>query len=349
MSEREGKPRSHPPACTHSYAPELKRTLLLLEAVVKTNAKEKTPRVLRSTSKLRKTLSAAQLTLAVSQVLPDANESKPLLLALLAKIATKAEAAAATAAATADVDMTDASAPTASEPSPASTLKASEPLPVLDLIEVEVYFFLYVLAALVKYEFAADARLAVETALARAAHSNRRTLDAFHAKLYAYYASIHEQFFPDELPAIRSTLLAAHRTATLKYDEIGQATLANLLLRNLLHENLYEQAYKFVTKSVFPEAASNNQFVRYLYYVGKIQAVQLEYSDAHTKLMQSIRKAPQLTAAGFRRTVYKLAVIVQLLMGDVPERSIFNQDDLRVALAPYLQLTNVRKRRKRVL
>ncbi|TYZ58192.1 hypothetical protein PybrP1_003847 [[Pythium] brassicae (nom. inval.)] len=312
---------------------ELRRTLLLLEAVVKTNAKEKTPRVLRSTSKLRKTLSAAQLTLAVTQVLPDKNESKPLLLALLAKIATKAEAASAAAP---DVEMTDAAAPTEAPAAP----ETPAPLPVLDLIEVEVYFFLYVLAALVKYALADDARLAAQTALARAALWNRRTLDALQAKLFTYYAGVLEQFFPRELPALRGALLAAHRTACLRYDEIGQATLANLLLRNLLHENLFEQAYKFVTKTTFPEAASNNQFVRYLYYVGRVQAVQLEYSEAHTKLMQSIRKAPQATAVGFRRAVYKLAVIVQLLMGEVPERSIFNQDDLRVALAPYLQLTN---------
>lgn len=308
---------------------------------MKTNAKEKTPRVLRNTSKLRKTLSAAQLALAVGQVLPDTNPSKPLLLALLAKIAVKAEAAAKAEPA-ADVEMTDASSSPAA-PADDAAAPAAEvvTLPVLDLIEVEVYFFLYVLAALVKYKLADDALAAVQTALTRAEQFNRRTLDAFQAKLYAYYASVHEQFGRD-LPAIRSTLLAAHRTACLRYDEIGQATLVNLLLRNYLHENLYEQAYKFVTKTAFPETASNNQFVRYLYYVGKIQAVQLEYTEAYTKLMQSIRKAPQNTAAGFRRTVYKLAIIVQLLMGEVPERSIFNQDDLRAALAPYLQLTNVR-------
>ena len=62
---------------------------------------------------------------------------------------------------------------------------------------------------------------------------------------------------------------------------------------------------------------SNNQFCRYLYYTGRISALQLEYGDAYTKLLQSLRKAPQNTAAGFRRTVQKLMVIVQLLMGEV--------------------------------
>lgn len=326
-----------------AYA-ELKRTIVLLDTVVKTNAKEKISRILRNTSKLRKTLSIPQLVQAVNQVLPEKNESRPLLLSLLDKIASKVDA-------TVDTEMTDVSESTPEgDDAPATDDAAKElvVLPVVDLIEVEVYLFLYVLAALVKYKLGEDALQTVQQVLARAEQFNRRTLDAFQAKVYTYYASIHEQFGHD-LPSIRSTLLAAHRTACLRYDEIGQATLVNLLLRNFLHENLYEQAYKFVTKTTFPENASNNQFVRYLYYVGKIQAVQLEYTESYTKLMQSIRKAPQNTAIGFRRTVYKLAIIVQLLMGEVPERSIFNQDDLRKALAPYLQLTNVRNTQKRCL
>lgn len=38
-----------------------------------------------------------------------------------------------------------------------------------------------------------------------------------------------------------SVLLALHRTAVLRHDAIGQETLLNLLLRNYLHYNLYDQ------------------------------------------------------------------------------------------------------------
>lgn len=38
-----------------------------------------------------------------------------------------------------------------------------------------------------------------------------------------------------------STLLALHRTTTLRHDTIGQETLLNLLLRNYLHYGLYDQ------------------------------------------------------------------------------------------------------------
>ncbi|ETK93153.1 hypothetical protein F441_02029 [Phytophthora nicotianae CJ01A1] len=319
---------------------ELKRTITLLETVVKTNAKEKIPRILRTTSKLRKTLSVAQLQQAVEQLLPSQNVSKPVLLALLAKIENKAQAAVNEAQASAskdqDVEMTDASS---SEVEAGTSTPATVVLPVVDLIEVEIYLFLYVLAALMKYKLNQEALEMVDKVVARCQQFNRRTLDLFQAKVFTYYSNIHEQFGHD-LPAIRNTLLSAHRTACLRYDEAGQATLINLLLRNYLKDNMYEQAYKFVSKTTFPESVSNNQFVRYLYYVGKIQAVQLEYTESYTKLMQSIRKAPANTAFGFRRTVYKLAIIVQLLMGEVPERNVFNQDELRKALAPYLQLTN---------
>lgn len=315
--------------CCHCVA-DLKRTILLLENVVKTNAKEKIARILRNTSKLRKTLSVSQLQAAVTQALPEKNDARATMLSLLDQIAAKVVATAV------DTEMSDA---TEAPPTPVPVVAV---IPVVDLIEVEIYLFLYILAALVKYKLEAAALKTVAQVLARCQQFNRRTLDPFQAKVYTYYASIHEQFARDQLPAIRNTLLLAHRTACLQYDEIGQATLVNLLLRNYLQENLFEQAYKFVTKSTFPESVSNNQFVRYLYYVGKIQAVQLEYTESYTKLMQSIRKAPQNTAIGFRRTVYKLAIIVQLLMGEVPERNVFNQEELRKALAPYLQLTNVR-------
>lgn len=59
------------------------------------------------------------------------------------------------------------------------------------------------------------------------------------------------------------------RTATLRHDADGQATLLNLLLRNYLHYSLYDQAEKLVSKSVFPEQANNNEWARYLYYTGE--------------------------------------------------------------------------------
>jgi 26S proteasome regulatory subunit N3 len=73
--------------------------------------------------------------------------------------------------------------------------------------------------------------------------------------------------------------------------------------------------------------------------MGRIQAIQLDYSDAYQRLMTAVRKAPQGYALSFTRMVYKLIVLVQLLNGEIPERSTFNQVELRAALKPYLALT----------
>ena len=54
---------------------------------------------------------------------------------------------------------------------------------------------------------------------------------------------------------------------------------------------------------------------------------------------QALRKAPSHSAVGFRQAATKLLVIVQLLMGEVPERSLFRQHDLARSLRPYLRLT----------
>merc|ERR1712217_713299 len=83
------------------------------------------------------------------------------------------------------------------------------------------------------------------------------------------------------------------------------------------------------------------QYARDLLYIGQIKAVQLEYSDAHSKLMQAIRKAPQSAsvALGFKLAATKLAVIVELLMGGIPDRATFMQKELKEQLRPDYALT----------
>ncbi|XP_072020122.1 26S proteasome non-ATPase regulatory subunit 3-like [Amphiura filiformis] len=166
---------------------------------------------------------------------------------------------------------------------------------------------------------------------------NRRSLDQLSAKAYFYHSRSYELI--GQLEKIRSFLHAKLRTATLRHNDEAQATLLNLLLRNYLHYNLYDQADKLVAKSTFPDQASNHEWARYLYYLGRIKAIQLEYSEAHLNLIQALRKAPQYTAIGFKQTVNKLAITVQLLLGEIPDRSVFREKTLKKALAPYLQLT----------
>ena len=164
-------------------------------------------------------------------------------------------------------------------------------------------------------------------------------MDPLAAVVYFYYVRFFE--VTEKMSECRATLLAAQRTATLRHDDESQAALLNLLLRNYLHYNLYEQADKLISKSTFPETTGNNQLARFMYYLGRIKAVQLDYTASHRHLLQAIRKAPQSdVAAGFRQAVYKLSIVVQLLMGELPDRSLFRQPTLRKALEPYYHIAN---------
>jgi len=170
---------------------------------------------------------------------------------------------------------------------------------------------------------------------------NRRTLDLISAKCFFYFMRAYEMM--GKLAECRPMLHNCLRTATLRNDFEGQAVLINCLLRNYLHYNLYNQADKLVLKCSFPEQASNNEWARYYYYLGRIKALQLEYTEAHKHLLQSTRKAPQNSATGFKQHVAKLSVTVDLLLGNIPERQTFVSTELKHALAPYLQLTQAVK------
>jgi len=166
--------------------------------------------------------------------------------------------------------------------------------------------------------------------------ADRRSRGLLVSKAYFYSARAYE--LAGKFQDIRENLFGAYRTASLQRDLMGQATTLNLLLRNYLHYDQHGLALKLVNKAPFPEhLRSNAQHARYLYYVGCIQAVQLEYSDAYTKLMQAIRKAPLGTKSGrgFHLAAYKMAIVVELLMGDIPDRQLFNQKSIRADLVPY--------------
>jgi 26S proteasome regulatory subunit N3 len=143
---------------------------------------------------------------------------------------------------------------------------------------------------------------------------------------------------------LRQDLVHAHRMACLRRDVDTQATVLNLMLRDLLALNQVEQAQKLIANSTFPETASNNQLCRYLYYSGRVQAFRLEYTHSYANLSQSLRKAPTNTGLGFRIAVQRLVIIVQLLMGEIPERAVFFQPDMTKALEPYLKIAQAVRR-----
>lgn len=56
-----------------------------------------------------------------------------------------------------------------------------------------------------------------------------------------------------------------------------------------------------------------------------------------------MRKAPEVGAVGFRIHAQKLLIIVELLMGEIPNRQIFNQKDFQKYLFPYFQIVQTVK------
>jgi 26S proteasome regulatory subunit N3 len=218
-----------------------------------------------------------------------------------------------------------------------SSKTASSPL----LPEIDAYVHLLVLVHLLDQERNEQAVQCSDLLMTKLQQQNRRTSDLIAAKCYYFHSRSYE--LTGQLSKIRSFFHSRLRTATLRNDFEGQAVLLNCLLRNYLHYNLYDQADKLVSKSVFPELASNNEWARFLYYLGRIKATQLEYSEAHRNLTQAIRKAPQHTAVGFKQTVHKLAITVELLLGDIPDRTLFRQANLRRSLQPYFMLTQAVK------
>ena len=182
--------------------------------------------------------------------------------------------------------------------------------------------------------------------LAERIHSlNRRTLDSLSARVYFYYSLFCEQLAPlppspsSPVVSMRPALLSALRTAVLRKDVDTQSTVIVLLLRNYLSTSHIAQADLLVSHTKFPENASNNQVARYLYYLGRIRAIQLRYTEAHEHLTAATRKAPSSpSAAGFSQTATKLLLVVELLMGDIPDRAMFRLPSLERALQPYLML-----------
>ena len=240
------------------------------------------------------------------------------------------------------------SPPPAPPTPPADGVPAPAPAPVPPsaaqraLPETEAYAHLLCVIALTD---AGDARVvqASERALSivSAGGSNRRATDPLGARLAFYYALAHERH--GEPSDARATLLRLHRAAVTRRDDLGQETCLNLLLRNYLHYSEYEQAEKLRSKAQTPASRSNPQQCRHLYYLGRIRAVQLQYTEAKACLQQAHRKAPA-AARGFAVELTKWITVVRLLLGEIPERrDLFPlgaraSQKARDALAPYAAL-----------
>eukprot|EP00126_Sphaerothecum_destruens_P013632 Sdes_comp23336_c0_seq1m21602 len=286
---------------------EIKQNVLYLIKSVSTRESSYVFRVLRSISALRKKLNPNILKQSILGFLPN----NPTLKTILDKYFS-----------TAALSDPNIALPT---------------VPANSIPEVETFIHLLVVIYLLDQKRFTDSLDCSQSLIQHLQNYNRRTLDPLLARSYFYYSLCFERV--GKLHEIRETLHVALRNATLHKDYSCQASLLNLLLRNYLHYNLIEQADKLFSKSSFPTNSSNNDLARHMYYLGYIKAIQLDYTESHSFIVQAIRKAPESSAPGFAQAVQKLHVVIQLLLGEIPDRSLFRIPSLKRSLYPYFQLT----------
>ncbi|KAJ5152944.1 26S proteasome regulatory subunit rpn3 [Penicillium canariense] len=304
---------------------DIKNNFTLLERAVAHFDPRFTLRVLRSISSMRKHLTPEVLTEVIVETYSASNSTASFLLDALEQ------------AGAFESDLASSKMEVDSEKNKAVP---KEVLPEVDAylsILVQIYLF-------DQRKIQEGAKFSTEL-IERLRTVNRRTLDSLAARVYFYYSLFFEQIAPlppspaATVTTIRQPLLAALRTAVLRQDVDTQATVMTLLLRNYLSTSHITQADLLISHNRFPAAASNNQIARYLYYLGRIRAIQLQYTEAHSHLIGATRKSPTSNVArGFYQASHKLLVVVELLMGDIPDRAVFRQPALEKAMHPYFLL-----------
>lgn len=312
---------------------DIKANFAVLERAVSQFDARFTLRVLRSMSSIRKHLSPDLLAQVITETYPA---SSPIAKTLLAAIGKEDASIERTTGLEMEVD-----APLKDKAQGARSTSVQK-----DVL-LEVYVYLAILIQIYLYDSKATevgAKFS-NSVVEQIRTLNRRTLDALAAKVYFYYSLFYEQLAPlppsplASVVSIRQKLLAALRTSVLRQDQDTRATVTTLLLRNYLSTSHITQADLLISHSEFPPAASNNQIARYLYYLGRIRAIQLSYTEAHEHLTGATRKSPATpSAGGFYQAASKLLIVVELLMGDIPDRAVFRQPGLENAMKPYLTL-----------
>ncbi|KAI4097155.1 MAG: hypothetical protein LQ344_000565 [Seirophora lacunosa] len=311
-------------------ATDIKGNYALLERAVSQFDARFTLRVLRSISSIRKHLSSDILAQAITETYPASSPIAKVFLAAIGKEDALFEAADNVSEMEID-----------SQKDKAKTTSAAKD------VFPEVDFYLAILVQIHLYDnHQVELGAKFSTNLVEKLRTlNRRTLDPLSARVYFYYSLFFEQLAPlppspsASVVSIRQPLLQALRTSVLRKDQDTRATVTTLLLRNYLSTSHISQADLLISHSEFPAAASNNQIARYLYYLGRIRAIQLSYTEAHEHLIGATRKSPSShSAGGFYQAASKLLVVVELLMGDIPDRAIFRQASLEHAIQPYLSL-----------
>lgn len=196
-----------------------------------------------------------------------------------------------------EVEPAPSSAPTTSASvNMSASSSAAQPAPVKlpkaggsSAVELEAYLSVIVCSMVARAGMLAEAGNLAKALIPWMTSFNRRTLDFFQARAWTIATAAAES--SGTMTALVPDLLAAHRTATLRHDEYGQAVALNSLLRAYILCKDYPAAAALLSKAPFPESVSTSQQVRHLYYTGRVKAVTQDYAQAHAALLQ-VRMSP---------------------------------------------------------
>ena len=209
---------------------------------------------------------------------------------------------------------------------------------------IEIYAFIYmiILTILVDDKDFEEALKSVKNLISFFKENESLTINTLKAKAFYYLAFISEKLNIQD--QIINEIQEAYRTACIEIDSISQVTLINCIIRYYLNNKNIEMARSFISKTKYIENISPYEDARYLFYIGKIEAIQMNYSDSYTHLSSSFRKAPEKTAQGFKTLVNKYLILVQLLMGEIPDiKSLMKSNNVKdfEEFKPYLLLLKI--------
>ena len=210
--------------------------------------------------------------------------------------------------------------------------------------EIYGFIFMILLTKIIDNRNYRDALDAVKNLILFFKTNESLTINTLKAKAYYYLALITEKLGNQD--EIINELQQAYRTACIEMDQISQVTLINCIIRYYLNNKNIEMARSFISKTKFIENISSYEDARYLFYIGKIEAIQMNYSDSYTHLSSAFRKAPEKTGQGFKNLVNKYLILVQLLMGEIPDMKSLMKSNRVVdydEFKPYLLMLKIVK------
>lgn len=109
------------------------------------------------------------------------------------------------------------------------------------------------------------------------------------------------------------------------------------ILNNYLADNHFAQAYQFLSSSVFPPYDKVDQHVlrQFIYNKALIYAVYEEYTESLAELYTIVRLSTAVAENDtFYLTIVRLFVLVSLLVGQIPEKTMLESAYIKKSLEP---------------